>query len=177
MKMITLTPQKLSVNFATKFDVSSNVTHLKINSYINTTCLYTFPLTLISLSVDNEFNQSIPNLPHLKIFIIGNNFNQPVDKLLPKLTHLTTREKFNQPVDKLSITLTHLTTGYEFNQPVAKLPPTLTHLKTGCKFNQPVHTLPPTLTHLTTGLNSTNQSVIFYPHSLTLQLDIFSTNQ
>jgi hypothetical protein len=35
--------------------------------------------------------------------------------------------EFNQPVDKLPLKLTHLTTGDKFNQPVDKLPPTLTH--------------------------------------------------
>jgi hypothetical protein len=56
-----------------------------------------------------------------------------------KYLDMSTLWKFNQPVDKLPPILTHLTTGFCFNQPVDKLPPTLTHLTTGAEFNHPVN--------------------------------------
>lgn len=64
-------------------------------------------------------------LTHLTV---GNNFNQPVDKLPPKLVHLTTSDSFNQPVDKLPPTLTLLITGCRFNQ-LVDLPQTLIHIR------------------------------------------------
>jgi FNIP Repeat len=76
---------------------------------------------------------------------MGNEFNQSVNKLPPKLTHLTTGNEFNQPVDKLPPTLMHLTTGNKFNQAVNKIPPKLTHLTTRDQ-SQPVDKLPPTFT-------------------------------
>jgi hypothetical protein len=49
MKMVTLSPQRLSVNFETKFDVPQTVTHLKLNDQASTTYFYDFPPSLISI--------------------------------------------------------------------------------------------------------------------------------
>jgi hypothetical protein len=81
MKMTTLTPQKLSVGFVVALDVAPNITHMKVIQ--GTHYRYNVPQNLISLSTDDDFNQSVSNLPHLKILITGTQFNQPVDNLPP----------------------------------------------------------------------------------------------
>ncbi len=55
---------------------------------------------------------------------------------------------FNQPVDNLPKKLTHLTFGYYFNKEVNNLPKSLTHLTFGKKFNQQADNLPNSLIHL-----------------------------
>ena len=92
-------------------------------------------------------------------------FNNPIDNLPKKLTHLTFGYCFNLSVDYLPETLTHLTFGYKFNKSVDYLPETLTHLTFGYSFNQSVDNLPKNLIHLTFGA-CFNHSVDYLPKKL-----------
>lgn len=84
----------------------------------------------------------------------GINFNLPVDKKLPhSLTHLKFKNNiwgtgFNQPIDHLPPRLTHLVVGTNFNKPVNNLPSTLKYFKAGEKFDHSIDNLPDAVTHI-----------------------------
>ncbi len=79
-----------------------------------------------TLIIPEYFNEELNDVTkETKIIIFENNydnyknfngniiskFNQPVNKLPEKITHLTFRCNFNQKVDNLPLSLTHLTFG------------------------------------------------------------------
>jgi hypothetical protein len=107
-----------------------------------------------TLTIPHTFNEELKDIPEETEIIIFNQncdnceyskFNQQVDKLPKKLTHLTFGSRFNQYVDNLPENLTHLILGFEFNQPVDNLPKNLTHLTFGESFYQSVDNLPKNL--------------------------------
>jgi hypothetical protein len=125
-----------------------------------------------TLIISCDFNEELKDIPNDTQIIIFENkdsiFNQKVDNLPLKLTHLTFGAWFNQKVDNLPKNIIHLTFGYYFNKEVDNLPKNLTHItfSNDCVFNQKVDYLPKNLTHLFFS-DDFNQKVDNLPKNLT----------
>eukprot|EP01112_Ceratiomyxa_fruticulosa_P001128 TRINITY_DN1110_c0_g4_i3.p1 TRINITY_DN1110_c0_g4~~TRINITY_DN1110_c0_g4_i3.p1 ORF type:complete len:444 (+),score=61.42 TRINITY_DN1110_c0_g4_i3:952-2283(+) len=171
----------------TKFP--SHITHLTLGYYYNQTLsTKNLPTCLTHLILGSEFNQSLNDLPYSLLYlqtsdyfmqplshlppklshlILGNNWNHPVDGVLPQsLKHLVFEYSFNKPINKLPGKLTHLTVGDQFNQAVNDLPLSLTHIKFGANFCQSINRLPPNIIQIELGYWFSNQHISSLPLSV-----------
>lgn len=150
-------------------NVPKELTRLTISSPMS---LDDLPNTLTHITISEDFNQPIDNLPNSlrTLWIFSSRFNQPINKLpaslrnlylsncnylitaLPKNLHTLSLGGYCLP-GNFPPHLCSLNVGNDFNQRVDNLPKTLTSLKFGFSFNQPVNNLPPNLWKLKFGCN------------------------
>ena len=134
-----------------------NLENIKINKLLKI-----YPKKLRSLTFDNNFDDSIKNIPKsvdklqkeapnfrqnrkpssIKNIKFGFHFNQKVDKLPLSIKNITFGYKFNQTVDKLPKSIKSIKFGHSFNKSIDKLPSSIKHIKFGFDFNQSVDKLP-----------------------------------
>ena len=126
------------------------------------------PELLKKIKYMNSFNSSIDGFPDslTHLYLNGDYFNLPINKLPVNLTVLSVGDRFNHPINIFSLyPLEELYLGNSFNQSVENLPATLKKLGLGNAFNQSVENLPATLKKLTLG-NAFNQSINNLPKEL-----------
>ncbi len=152
--------------------LSNKITHLSLNCDLgidfDSEFIDNLPENLISLTLDNNFNQPIKKFPkNLKKLIMLGNRNYPINIIdLPNtITELTLGYYFNKSVDNLPTSIEKLILGNYFNQPVNNLPCGIKELTFGTDFNQPVNNLPCGIKELTFGYDF-NQPIEHLPVSL-----------
>eukprot|EP01112_Ceratiomyxa_fruticulosa_P016485 TRINITY_DN498_c1_g1_i1.p1 TRINITY_DN498_c1_g1~~TRINITY_DN498_c1_g1_i1.p1 ORF type:complete len:296 (+),score=30.92 TRINITY_DN498_c1_g1_i1:54-941(+) len=160
LKQLSLTSKSIST-FVRRF-IQNNFSFTQFGENITRISYYT-PKRIINVFDIAPLKNR--NITHISLRYC---FNHAVDNLLPtSLTHLVLGNKFNDKVDRLPPKLTHLTFGVNFNFPTNNLPQTLLFLKYGFYFNQIIKALPPDLQYLEFGYQYNSYILCPFPPKLT----------
>ncbi len=148
---------------------TTNVTHaeLHVNHPLDSVGL---PRSLTHLTFGKDFNcpidSALNDLVNLTFLKFSTQFDQPIQRLPPRLIHLCFGPFFNKPLPSLPLSLQCLMFGSSFNQRIPELPllDKLSHLVFDHDFNQLID-LPKNLISLSFGF-CFNQPINFLPHKL-----------
>lgn len=188
LRTLSLDP---TFNFPINF-INTQLTAIILTSQFNHPIDNLLPSSLLSLSLGDNFNQSINHLPNkLERLFIGNKFNKSLDNIPDTIEHLVIgwraylfgKDSIIWPsniVFRNDVTDSNgdnikensydgknpqYRLGCDFNQPITRLPSGLKTLYISNNFSASLCTLPQSLTHIHMG-HSFNDRIEYWPSNI-----------